>query len=141
MRLSSRQQATQQLDLQISMTSMIDVVFLLLIFFLMTTSFIQPERQLTSNIKVERTDSGLNQSDLEPAVVDIYLFGDSVVYQLGAVKSSSLEDIKPILTDFTNKSDGGFVRVGRGVNFEHAAQTIGAFKAHGFKNVSYLPAK
>ena len=123
------------------MTSMIDVVFLLLIFFLVTTTFIRPERQLNSNIRVERTDSGLRDSDLEPAIVDIYRFGDSVMFQMGAVQSTELEEIEPILGEFTNKAEGGFVRVSPGVPFENAARAIGVFRANGFSNVTYIPAK
>ena len=123
------------------MTSMIDVVFLLLIFFLVTTTFIKPERQLASNIKVERTDAGLQHSDLEPAIVDVYVLGDTIIYQMGAIKSSKLDDIASMMAGFTNKTDGGFVRVNSGVPFEHAAKIIGLFKANGFHNVSYLPVK
>ena len=123
------------------MTAMIDVVFLLLIFFLVTTTFIKPERQLTGNIRTEHADAGLQPSDLDPAIVDIYQLGNRVLYQLGATRTSELKKLMDIMRDFENKADGAFVRVGGDVPFEHAAQVIGAFKANGFANVSYLPAE
>lgn len=122
------------------MTSMIDVVFLLLIFFLVTTTFIKPERQLNSNIKVERTDAGLQQSNLEPAVLDLFTVADQVVYQLGARQTTKLIELKQALNDFENKEDGAFVRVSPDVAFDHVAQAIGMFKSTGYSNVSYLPA-
>ena len=121
------------------MTSMIDVVFLLLIFFLVTTTFIRPERQLNSNIQVEQNDAGLQMTELEPAIVDIYKSGNQVLYKMGAVKTNQLKRIEAVMASFGDKSDGGFVRVSDGVPFDHPAKVIGAFKANGFVNVSYLP--
>ena len=139
MRLSN-QKLNRRPSLEISMTSMIDVVFLLLIFFLVTTTFIKPERQLNSNIKVERTDAGLQQSNLEPAVLDLFTVADQVVYQLGARQTTKLIELQQALNDFENKEDGAFVRVSPDVAFDHVAQAIGMFKSTGYSNVSYLPA-
>ena len=121
------------------MTSMIDVVFLLLIFFLVTTTFIKPERQLASNIHVEKTDAGLQMTELEPAIVEIYRFGEEVFYKMGAVKTNDINKIENVMASFGDKSEGGFVRVGKGIPFDHPARIIGAFKANGFTSVSYLP--
>jgi hypothetical protein len=55
---------------ELSMTSMIDVVFLLLIFFMTTSSFLKTERDLDSGIQVERR-SGERRGDFEPAIVDV----------------------------------------------------------------------
>lgn len=123
------------------MTSMIDVVFLLLIFFLVTTTFIKPERQLNSNIKVERTDAGLQQSNLEPAVLDLFTVADKVVFQIGARQTTKLDELKQVINDFENKADGAFLRVSPDVAFDHVAKAIGMFKSTGYSNVSYLPAK
>lgn len=123
------------------MTSMIDVVFLLLIFFLVTTTFIEPEKQLLSNIAVEQTNSGLQMNDLEPAIVDIYSVGNTILFQMGAVKTSDPERLVKIAASFPNKTEGGFVRVNKNVPFETVAQVIGLLKSNGFENVSYLPAQ
>lgn len=141
MRLGTQHYSNRIPTLEISMTSMIDVVFLLLIFFLVTTTFVKPERQLNSNIKVERTDAGLQETDLEPALLDLFVVGDRVIFQLGARQTSKLEELKAAVDDFENKADGAFVRVGPGVAFDHVARAIGMFKASGYANVSYLPAK
>ncbi len=126
-------------QLAIPMTSMIDVVFLLLIFFLVTTTFVRPERQLVSGISIQDTNAGLQPTDLEPAVIDIYRMGDQVLYQLGALKTTDLQQLNPIATGFENKADGGFVRVAPGVPFEDAAKAIGFLKSHGFTTVTYVP--
>ena len=52
MKLSSRK-IEREKRIELSMTSMIDVVFLLLIFFMTTASFVKTERQLDSAIRVK----------------------------------------------------------------------------------------
>ena len=79
MKLSHRLRGTQRLEL--SMTSMIDVVFLLLIFFLVTTTFVRPEREVVSAIKVDQKDASENQSVLEPAIVDVIQVQGQPVYR------------------------------------------------------------
>ena len=53
---------------RLQFTSMIDVVFLLLIFFMTTTSLAIPEAQLSSALQVER-ESG-RAADLLPQIVE-----------------------------------------------------------------------
>ncbi len=121
------------------MTSMIDVVFLLLIFFLVTTTFVRPERQVLSAIQSNERKSAKKESHLEPAVVDVLKLGGDVVFQIGAVTSNDLEQVKTILAGFENKSEGAYVRVADDVPFEAAAQAIAACRSSGFTSVAYLP--
>lgn len=123
------------------MTSMIDVVFLLLIFFIVTTTFERPEREVASTILVKERNSSQNASDLEPAIIDILSQNSQVIFRIGAVHTGDLEEIKNILQEFENKSEGAFVRVDGDVPYESAAQVIGACRASGFQSVSYLPLK
>ncbi len=123
------------------MTSMIDVVFLLLIFFIVTTTFVRPERQIQSAIKVNEKQQSRSQSILDPAIVDISKTGSEIFFRIGAVRTNDLEEIKQLLRGFEDKSEGAFVRVADDVPFEAAAQAIGVCKACGFSTVSYLPAK
>lgn len=138
MKLSSLHRRRSRLEL--SMTSMIDVVFLLLIFFLVTTTFIRPERQVQSTISPERISPAQNKSLLEPAVVSIKLASNGQpFFRLGAVESSRIERISEILGAFENKSEGAVVRVRDDVPFGAAAKAIAACRAAGFVTVSYLP--
>ena len=121
------------------MTSMIDVVFLLLIFFIVTTTFVRPEREIASAIKVNEQKSTAQKSNLEPAIIDVFRSNAQVQFRIGAVRTNDLNEIKPLLDGFTNKSEGAFVRVAGDVPYEAAAQAIGACRASGFESVSYLP--
>lgn len=140
MKLSNRPRADRSKQLKLSMTSMIDVVFLLLIFFLVTTTFVRPEKQLVSSIKVQEKNASDSVSDLEPAIIEILGPTDRVRYRLGAVVTNDLAEIEKVLKTFENKMDGAFVKVDDEVPFDHVAQVIAACKRAGFFVVSYLPA-
>jgi len=141
MRLSNRSVDSRSNKIELSMTSMIDVVFLLLIFFLVTTTFVRPEKQLLSQIKVQEKNTEDSSSDLEPAIVEILGPTDRVRYRLGGVITNELEEIERVLETFQNKMDGAFIKVDNDVPFDHVAQAIAACKRSGFSIVSYLPAK
>ena len=123
------------------MTSMIDVIFLLLIFFLVTTTFVRPERQLLSAIKSNERQAAKNESLFEPAVVDVVTIGKKAVYRIGAITTDDLEEVKKILEGFDNKSEGAWVRVSDEVPYEFAANAISACKSAGFSAVAWLPAE
>lgn len=85
-----------------TMTPMIDVVFLLLIFFLTTASFQKLENLLPSAVSAEsqaqagKVPDELPQppdSDLSDCVIKIALEGDRVRYQLNDEEMDSLEDL------------------------------------------------
>jgi len=121
------------------MTSMIDVVFLLLIFFLVTTTFIKAERQLRPSIKVNDQNVATSQSDLEPAIVKVLPAGDGVVFRVGSRDIASVSLLIQVMETFENKADGAFVLVSDEVPFQKAADAIQACKAAGFYGVSYIP--
>ena len=122
------------------MTSMIDVVFLLLIFFLVTTTFVRPERQLLSAIQSNEREAAKSETVLEPALVDVLQIGDKPVFKIGAITTDDIDEIKRVLQGFENKAEGAWVRVADNVPFEFAARAIGACRSSGFSSVAYLPA-
>lgn len=140
MKLSNRSRRNEKSNMTLSMTSMIDVVFLLLIFFLVTTTFVRPEKQLISAIKVQEQNANESRSDLEPAIVEVIEKQGNVRYRLGAVLTNELEEIEKVLRTFENKLDGAFVKVDDEVPFDHVAKVIATCKRAGFAVVSYLPA-
>lgn len=121
------------------MTSMIDVVFLLLIFFIVSTTFVRPEREVAAAVKVEEQDADESTSVLEPAVVDVIWVDGQSLFRLGAVTTNDIDEIENMLNGFNGKSEGAFVRVSDDVPFEAAAKAIGACRGAGFPSVSYLP--
>jgi biopolymer transport protein ExbD len=137
MRLSSRKRSGET-KLELSMTPMIDVVFLLLIFFMLTTAYMRPEAHLDSAIKV-REKSAATATDLEPAVVEVVRSGDAALFRIGAREFKTQEELTAVLRQFPNKLDGAFVRVPDDVSFRWAAAAIQACKSADFIAVSYIP--
>ena len=138
MRLTSRK-ANRNAGYELPMTSMIDVVFLLLIFFMVTSSFSKTERELDPGIKVQRNTGRKSVSDLEPAIVDVVRGAGGFVYRIGGRELTSASELTEVLRQFPNKVDGAFVRVADDVPFDMAAAAIQACKAAEFIAVSYVP--
>lgn len=135
MKLTNRRHGSK---LELQMTSMIDVVFLLLIFFMVTSSFHAPERELDPAIKLQRA-SGSQASDLSPTVIDVVPGEAGFVYRLGSRELTSADELTETLRQFDNKLDGAIVRVSDEAPFEMAATAIQSCKTAGFALVSYVP--
>jgi biopolymer transport protein ExbD len=135
MKLTSRRHGSK-IDLQ--MTSMIDVVFLLLIFFMVTSSFHQAERELDPAVKVQRAAAAVAQ-DLAPAIIDVVRKGEGFIYRLGGRELATSEQLTQVLIQLENKLNGAIVRATDEAPFEMAAAAIQAAKTAGFSLVSYVP--
>jgi biopolymer transport protein ExbD len=139
MKLSSRS-LRQTTTIELSMTSMIDVVFLLLIFFMTTSSFVKTERNLDPAIQLNERSSSASPRDLEPAIVEVVNLDSRDVFRLGGREFSSADDLTQVLRQFPNKLDGAFVQVDDAAPFHMAAAAVQACKSAGFTLVSYVPA-
>src|SRR5262245_11706872 len=135
MRLTNRRHGSK-IDLQ--MTSMIDCVFLLLIFFMVTSSFNKPERELDPAIKLQRA-AGAAASDLAPAIIDVIRGTSGFVFKLGSREFDTPAELTDVLRQLDNKLDGAIVRVQDEAPFDMAASAIQACKSAGFALVSYVP--
>ncbi len=138
MKLTQRR-ISRQGALELSMTSMIDVVFLLLIFFLVTSAFVPPEQQLPAAIKYSLGTDRQTQSDLEPAIIDVINSEAGVIYRLGGVQTADRQVITSSLKGSFDKSAGAFVRVGDEVPFDYPAQLMHECREMGFTTVTYIP--
>ena len=138
MRLTHSRKRNNQFELQL--TPMIDVVFQLLIFFMVTLGFMQTERELDSAIQV-KSQSAEKRRDLEPAIIEVgkAKTGSSMVFRIGGKEFAAAADMFSLLRSLPNKLDGAFVRVSDEAPFEMAAAAIQSAKTAGFVSVTYLP--
>jgi biopolymer transport protein ExbD len=134
MKLTSRRHGSK---LELQMTSMIDCVFLLLIFFMVTSSFNKAERELDPAIKVQRAGAG--SSDLAPAIIDVMRSDERFVFKLGGRELTTAAELTDVLRQLDNKLDGAVVRAADDAPFEMAAGAVQACKSAGFALVSYVP--
>jgi len=137
MRLTSAKRNRER-SVELSMTSMIDVVFLLLIYFIVTLSFVKTERQLDSAIETRR-QTAKSAGAMEPAIIEIRLAGGRWIFRLGSLDFTQQDALTDTLRRFPNKEDGAFVRVPDGAPFRYPAAAIQAAKSAGFVNVVYVP--
>ena len=123
-------------SITLDLTSMIDVVFLLLIFFLLNVSFQLTERDLDAAIQDQSRSGKRNQ--FEPVIVEFERRGDRHVYKLGAAPIDDAAMLTRTLRQFPNKIDGAFVRVTDDAPFAMVAAAVQACHDAGFLAVSYV---
>jgi biopolymer transport protein ExbD len=135
MRLTNRRHGSK-IDLQ--MTSMIDCVFLLLIFFMVTSSFARTERELDTGLATE-TRTVKAAGDLAPIIVEVVRGDGDFVFKVGGRQLATREELTDVLGKIENKLDGAFVRAADDAPFLMAAAAIQACKDAGFLKTTYAP--
>jgi len=118
------------------LTSMIDVVFLLLVYFLVTSEFAQPERDLESAVQTE--GGGVQASDLQPQIIEIKLAEAGVVYRIGSSAVGSQAELQAVLAGLP-KEPGVAIRADRDVPIRAVASAMQASLDAGFDRRSYVP--
>lgn len=120
----------------IPMTSMIDVVFLLLIFFLVTANFSQSEDRINTTIQSQR--SGASVSDLQPQVVSVEMVEGRVGFRIGERVFSTGQALRAVLEQLP-KDAGVAVKVDDRVPIQAAATALQAAHDAGFLKRTYVP--
>ncbi|TVQ77962.1 MAG: biopolymer transporter ExbD [Phycisphaeraceae bacterium] len=125
--------------LRMEMTPMIDVIFLLLIYFFLTSSYTPPESSLTPALQAERISSGAG-ADFQPQIVEVALVNGRPVFRLLDQVFSTQEQLQTALSALP-KEPGVFIR-GSGVSVAgHAVSALQAARDAGFERVTYVPAR
>jgi biopolymer transport protein ExbD len=133
MKLSSRK--TSRGGQELNLTSMIDVIFLLLIFFIVSAGFSKNERDLESNLQTQSTGA---RSNLIPVVVEIVPVGGSYQYKVGGQTAADAAQLTDVLRRIPTKGNGAFVRVKDDAPFLMAATAVQAAHDAGFLQVNYV---
>lgn len=128
----------QRSTLTLPMTSMIDVVFLLLIFFLVTANFSEREDRVTSTIQSER--AGASASQLQPQIVSVELISGRVGFRIGERVVFTNIALRAILEQLP-KDAGIAVKVDDRVPIQAAATALQAAHDAGFTKRSYVPSR
>lgn len=118
------------------LTSMIDVVFLLLIFFLVTADFAQQEHKLPSALQTE--GGGVRSSDLQPQIIRISLDNGEPVYTIGQVRSSDRVSLEAVLKQLPRDA-GVAIKADPDVPIQSIATALQAARNAGFSRRSYVP--
>ncbi len=136
MKLTSRR-LTRGNRIELAMTSMIDVIFLLLIFFLLNVGYHVAERELDSGIQTQ--SNSRTKSHLDPVVVDIARSGGGdYVFKFGGREVADAAELTRLLR-LMPQGGGAFVRVRDDSPFALVAAAIQSCYDAGFLSVSYVP--
>ncbi|HIB00413.1 MAG TPA: biopolymer transporter ExbD [Phycisphaerales bacterium] len=122
----------------LNLSSMIDVTFLLLIYFIVTTVFIAPEDLLSPALKVEEGTSSVNQ-DFEPQVVTVTMQGTEPAYVIGGLVIMNRKQFADTISKLP-REPGIIIRVQDNVPVGFAIAAIQESRNAGFERVTYVPA-
>lgn len=118
-----------------SLSSLIDVVFLLLAYFVLTAAFALPERSLTPAISVDGQGADAS-AEVEPQVVQVRAQSGQVVYQLGAQSHSTLDALRAALRKLP-QDPGLVIKAEPGTPFGAGAGAIQAGRDVGFQDITW----
>lgn len=138
MRLAPRHRSANR-RVTLSLSSMIDVVFLLLAYFIVTTVITQREDRLSPNLAIEKDAAGSSEQDLQPQILEVRLVDGRVEYAIGDRRFTERGPLTEALSKLPH-APGLFVRVFDGPTVAAAAAAIQCGRDAGFAEVTYVPA-
>jgi biopolymer transport protein ExbD len=118
------------------LTSMIDVVFLLLIFFLVTANFAQDEHKLPATLQTE--GGGVRSSDLQPQILQIRMQGIEPIFVMGDVAVTDAQSLENFLNSLP-KEPGVAIKSDPDVPISAIATALQSARNAGFQKRSYVP--
>lgn len=119
------------------MSSMIDVTFLLLIYFIVTSVLTPPEEELVPALQIEE-GTVATETDLEPQIVKVTSTSGNEIYEIGGQLLSSRVDLSSVLERLPHEP-GIIVRVDGSVSVGFALAAIQEARNAGFEKVTYVP--
>jgi len=133
----TREQEADANRRDLPLTTLIDVVFLLLVFFMVTATLSTLESRLSSALKVDR-QGGPRVADLEPLIVSVETVQGSPGFRLGQRVVRTRQSLTNLL-DQLSKDTGVVVRVAGDVPVGATAAALQACRDAGFSRISYVP--
>lgn len=118
------------------LTPMIDVVFLLLIFFLVTSNFAQQEEKLPAALQTE--GGGVRSSDMQPQIIQITLNAGQPVFTLGQVRCTDRLQLEAVLNQLSRDA-GVAIKAEPDVPIQSIATALQAARNAGYSKRSYVP--
>jgi biopolymer transport protein ExbD len=119
---------------------MIDVTFLLLLYFLVTTVLAKPEDRLSPALQTRSENAAGPTADFQPQIVEVLMLDGAAAWRLGTEvfrdKWTLTEALRPL-----HKPGGLFVKVFDQAPVGAAAAALQAGRDAGFEQVTYVPAE
>jgi biopolymer transport protein ExbD len=137
MRLIRRRQ--EHIRPQLNMAAMVDVVFLLLIFFMCTSSISQIEHSLPGQVSHHGPGSGQDPDDMLPYIIRLERVPDGVLVRFEDRSCATFEDLFDRLREtYTLGGDGEILIKGQGtVPYGFMVATLDTCRRAGFRRVAF----
>ncbi len=116
---------------------MIDVIFLLLVYFLLSTTHAPPEAQLDPTLRAERVAPGA-AADFQPQIVTASIFDGRPGFEIASRRVFTKDALVAIL-EALPKEGGLFIRGADAAPVSLAAAAIQAATDAGFDRITYVP--
>ncbi len=124
----------------LNLASMIDVTFLLLLYFLVTTVLARPEDRLSSSLQTRSESAAGPTSDFQPQIVDVLQLDGRPAFRVGRQVLRDKASLSAVLRPLP-KSAGLFVHVFDDATVGAVAEAFQAAMDSGFEQVTYVPAE
>jgi biopolymer transport protein ExbD len=125
-------------EARLNITPMIDVVFLLLIFFLATTTILDPEAFLSQLLRTN--DESAAASHLEDQIIRVDRIGGEMLYVVGEQQLRTQAELTAVIRSLPKKP-GVYIATTDRVTVEFATAAMQAAEDAGFETVTYVPAE
>jgi biopolymer transport protein ExbD len=124
---------------RLPMTSFIDVVFLLLIFFMVTSAIVPAESRLGSALRTESRRGG-SAADLRPQIVTVDAPGGRVQFSIGGHMLMTRQELTAVLEELP-KEGGVIIRATDIAPVSAFAAAMQAARDAGFEKRTYVRAR
>ncbi len=124
--------------IDLNLASMIDVVFLLLIYFMVTMVMSPPEDRLTPTLQTQSPESTGANADFERQIVEVRRLDDGPAYVIAGDVFRDRAGLDARLSTL-HRETGLWVQVENGVPVGFAVAAVQAARDAGFDKVTYAP--
>ncbi len=138
MRIRMKKNRRREDRIVLNLASMIDVTFLLLIYFMVTMIFAPVEDRLQPRIQTKQDSASGQSSDFQPQIIEVLMSEGTPVYRMGTREFRNTEALRQMLEPLP-KTAGVFVNVFDEAPVGFAVGALQAAHDAGFEQVTYVP--
>jgi len=125
-------------DVLLNMASMIDVVFLVLIFFMCTTGFRAPEKRLDAPLTEPVAKASAPRSDFEPIRIRLLSAAEGVAIKVNGASVADFRDLERRLNALRRLADVPvFIEAEDAVRFKHCVKVLDLCRKAAFTRVAF----
>ena len=139
MRIRAKPSSRRAERITLNLASMIDVTFLLLIYFMVAMVLRNQEDHLSPTLQTESEAAAGEASDFQPQIIEVMMLDGAPAYRIGARVLRERGELADAVAGLP-RSVGVFVKVREGVPVGFAVQALQVSHDAGFDQVTYVPA-